>query len=239
MKSLPAITNTLWNASNAPAFFCFSRALHRPRQKQLKILQRCLARNAGCEYGRAHGFAEIRTYQEFARRLPLVHYDEIEPAIERIRRGQRHVLTSEAVTHLIPTSGSSGARKLIPFTGSLQRQFNYAIGPWMVDLVRQHPGILFGPAYWSITPATQPTEAGASAVPIGFADDASYLGGLKTFLLRSALVELEPANDETSTEELRRHTLRCLLRERELRLISVWHPSFLALLLDALPYYWD
>src|SRR4030095_13827461 len=34
-------------------------------------------------------------------------------------------------------------------------------------------------------------------------------------------------------------TLRRLLLCRDLRLISVWHPSFLTLLLDALPRHWD
>jgi hypothetical protein len=38
-----------------------------------------------------------------------------------------------------------------------------------------------------------------------------------------------------SVEAFRYVTLLCLLRARDLRLVSVWHPSFLTLLLDALP----
>src|SRR5262249_54570584 len=34
-------------------------------------------------------------------------------------------------------------------------------------------------------------------------------------------------------------TLLCLVRESGLRLISIWHPSFLFLLLDALPANWE
>ncbi|MEO6184545.1 MAG: GH3 auxin-responsive promoter family protein, partial [Verrucomicrobiota bacterium] len=41
-----------------------------------------------------------------------------------------------------------------------------------------------------------------------------------------------------SLETFRYATLLCLLRCRDLRLISVWHPSFLSLLLDALPSHW-
>jgi len=39
-------------------------------------------------------------------------------------------------------------------------------------------------------------------------------------------------------EQFRYLTLLCLLRREDLRLISVWHPSFLSLLMDALPNYW-
>ena len=42
-----------------------------------------------------------------------------------------------------------------------------------------------------------------------------------------------------SLEAFRYKTLLDLLRCRELRLISVWHPSFLTLLLDALPAHWE
>jgi hypothetical protein len=40
-------------------------------------------------------------------------------------------------------------------------------------------------------------------------------------------------------ESFRYLTLLCLLRRRDLRLISVWHPSFLTLLFEAMPAAWD
>ena len=159
------------------------------------------------------------------------------PASSRVRRSCREL--PETATHLIPTSGSAGARKLIPFTAGLQRDFNRALGPWICDLAKQHPAILGGPAYWSITPAIQTVETEPSCVPIGFAHDASYLGGARKWLLQAALVAPNELTSSADMEEFRRQTLRCLVRQRELRFISVWHPSFLALLLDALPGHWE
>jgi hypothetical protein len=232
------IANSLWAGGSLPAWSSFRSALHRPAEVQQNLLRSLLARNADCAYGRAHGFHEIKTYEEFTRRIPIADYEEFEPWIERIRRGELRVLTREAVTHLIPTSGSTGARKLIPFTAGLQREFDRAIGPWMVDLARQNSAILWGPAYWSITPAQPLAEAASSAVPIGFADDASYLGGVKSWLVRAAMAVPGELSGITDLDEFRFRTLLCLLRERDLRLISVWHPSFLTLLLDALPEQW-
>ena len=234
-----SIANSLWIGSSFPAWRKFQQALHDPAEVQQGLLRRMLAVNANCAYGRAHGFGEIRSYEDFTRRVPLVDYEELEPWIDRIRRGESRVLTTEAVTHLIPTSGSTGARKLIPFTAGLQKQFDMAISPWMVGLARQQPNILLGPAYWSITPPNQPLEKEKSVVPVGFAEDANYLGGVKARLVRAAMISPGDFNTTTSLDEFRFRTLLCLLRQRDLRLISIWHPSFLTLLLDALPNHWN
>ena len=227
-----------WLAASVPAWLRFRRALREPEKTQREILQRLLTENAESVYGRAHGFGKIRGPAEFRERVPVVDYDDLAPWIARIMQGGQGVLTREPVTRLVPTSGSTGGRKLIPFTAALQRELNAAIGPWMLDLCREHPSVALGPAYWSISPA--PAAAGEkSAVPIGFDDDSAYLGGLQrrlaeaTFAVPSALRLVE------DLETARYLTLLCLLRARELRLISVWHPSFLALLLDALPAWWE
>ena len=232
-----ALANGAWLAASVPAWLRFRRALARPEETQRGILRRLLSENAASAYGRAHGFGEIRNYEEFRERVPIVEYDELAPWIARIRRGEQAVLTREPVTRLVPTSGSTGGRKLIPFTARLQREFNAAIGPWMLDLCRAHPTVAGGPAYWSISPAIS-AMAEESAVPIGFDDDSAYLGGLRrcveaTFAVPSALRLV------SDLETSRYLTLLCLLRQPELRLVSVWHPSFFTLLLDELPRRWD
>ena len=238
MKWPATIANLLWVGGSFPAWAAFWRALDRPAETQQHLLRELLSANANCAYGRAHGFGNIRSCEDFANRVPIAEYDEIVPWVDRIRSGEPNVLTVGPVTHLIPTSGSTGARKLIPFTSGLQAQMNRAIGPWIADLALQHPGILPGPAYWSITPQ-RPFEPDASAVPVGFADDAGYLGGVKSRLVRAAMVVPDRVDAGQGLEEFRFRTLLCLVRERDLRLISVWHPSFLALLLDELPNHWQ
>lgn len=239
MNLSAAIANSFWGASNVPALMRFRRALNDPTAAQLRLLQDYIVRNAESAYGKAHGFGDIRTYDEFARRVPLTNHDDLAPWVGRIRKGEQNVLTSDAVTHLIPTSGSTGARKLIPFTAGLQHEFNRAIGPWVADIYRQYPSIMMGPAYWSISPALQSQNSEPSAVPIGFKDDASYLGGTRKRLVESVMAVPSELQLVADMEQFRYLTLLCLLRQRDLSLISIWHPSFLSLLLDALPDYWD
>jgi len=229
----------LWVASSVPAWNAFRRALRGPNEVQLQLLRHYLAQNADTAWGREHQFSEIRTYTEFIQRVPLRQYDDFEPWIARIKRGEQGVLTREPVTHFIPTSGSSGARKLVPFTAGMQREFNRAIGPWITDLFRGFPSLPLGSAYWSVSPAIQVSGSEPSVVPIGFEDDSSYLGGSRKRLIDSVMAVPSEVRFVSDIEQFRYLTLLCLLRQSDLRLISVWHPSFLSLLLDALPAHWQ
>lgn len=239
MNARAATANAAWLAASLPAALRFGRALARPGETQLRLLRTMLSRNAGCAYGRAHGFGAMRTYSEFARRVPVSSYDDFAPWISRIMRGEPSVLTDGPVAHLAPTSGSSGARKLIPFNAGLRRAFNAAVGPWMLDVCRQFPTVALGPAFWSVTPVARDSAEAASAVPVGFADDGYYLGGVRRRLVEAAMAVPSSLRHVTDVDVFRRMALLLLLRQRDLRLISIWHPSFLALLLDALPMAWE
>ncbi len=239
MNVTAALANTAWLAASLPAAWRFRRALSDPGTTQTQLLRRLLTRHADTAYGRAHNFATLSNYAEFARRVPLNTYEDLSPWITRVQQGEPNVLTRDPVTHLIPTSGSTSARKLIPFTAALQSEFNAAIGPWIVDLFTRAPSLLFGPAYWSVSPLARNTAEQASAIPVGFADDSDYLGGARARLVSSVLAAPSTLRHLANLDDFRYVTLLCLLRQSDLRLISVWHPSFLSLLLDALPTNWS
>ena len=235
---IAALANSAWLATSTPAWFRYLRALQNPEAAQRRLLARLIARNSSCKYGCAHGFGGIRTYAEFRASVPIVDYEALAPWIARIMQGEREVLTVEAVTRLVPTGGSSGGRKLIPYTASFQRELNAAISPWMCELSRAHPSIAGGPAYWSISPSI-PKLSEPAAVPIGFDDDSAYLGGIARRLAESTFAVPSALRDIPDAETSRYVTLLCLLRARGLRLVSVWHPSFLALMLDTLAGDWE
>jgi GH3 auxin-responsive promoter len=239
MQFTATVANSLWSASNLPAYWQFRRALRDPQAAQNRKLRAYLQRNARTAFGKEHQFDTIRSYREFTRRVPVADYDAFQPWIDRIRAGESNVLTHQPVTHLVPTSGSTGARKLIPFTAGSQREFQAAIGPWLIDLQQDSPGLLAGPAYWSITPVLGDRPSEDSVLPIGFDTDTAYLGGVRRRLVEAVMAVPTRVQQAESLETFRRQTLLHLLSCSQLRLISVWHPSFLALLLDALPVWWD
>jgi hypothetical protein len=230
--------NLAWALACLPSWFAFRLALHVPRRTQEQRLRALLRRNQDSAFGRQHGFASLRNAAAFAARVPLAEYADLAPAIAALRRGVPSPLGAEPVRLLEPTSGSSRAPKLIPYTAALQREFQAAIQPWLAALYMARPRLLCGRHYWSISPNTVPAAsaaAGPDAIPVGFADDAEYLGPLQRRLARWLFAVPPDIRHVTDPQAFTHLTLLFLLRERNLRLISVWHPSFLTLLLDALP----
>lgn len=236
---IPLLANLGWLASNVGSRRRFLRQLRDPVGTQDERLRSLIAGHAATEFGRAHHFDRIDSAAAFRRQVPLCTYEDLAPAIDRIRRGEPKVLTDDAVTHLVPTSGSSGACKLIPFTATLQREFQAAIGPWVSDLYLSHPRALRGPSYWAISPSPPSDSRADSVVPIGFEDDSQYLGGVRQRLVTAALAVPSGVRTVSDRETFFLLTAVCLLRRENLGVISVWHPSFLLLLLASLQRHWD
>jgi hypothetical protein len=220
VKPLCLAANGAWLASSLPAALAFQANLHRAAEVQEEVLLRILRRNASTEFGRAHGFASIRSVREYQERVPVRTYDEYAEL-----QGDARVLTASEVTHYEATSGSSGAAKRIPYTRDLRAEMVRAIAPWIVSLFADHPAAFAGEAYWSVSPVL----ASSSAVA-----DEEYLGPVRSRLVRSVQAVPSDVRFIQDLEAFRRATLEYLLRCRSLSLISVWHPSFLLLLLGDL-----
>lgn len=236
-----ALANSLWWLASRRSYAAFATALQDPAAAQEQVLRSFLRKNARTAFGQEHRLSEECTPADFASRVPIRNYDDLRPWIERIRQGETRVLTDEPVRRLVPSSGSTAARKLIPYTASMQSQLNQAIGPWICDLYRMHPKAVLGVAYWSISPACTElfgfTED--SSIPIGFGDDAAYLGRWHKRLIDASMAVPSELKHITSTEDWRYITALLLLRRRDLSLVSVWHPSFFSLLMQTILDHWN
>lgn len=232
------VANGAWALASAREAAAFRRALDDPGRAQEELLLSIVRRNAETAFGRAMRFDRIRSSEEYRERVPLSNYADYAPFVDRIRAGEEDVLTSERVERLVPTSGSTSARKLIPFTRSLRDEFRRAIAPWVSDLFARDPELLCGPSYWSISPALQEARE-EGAVPVGFDDDSEYLGRGARALVAKSLAVPPAVRSVADVDRFRMVTLLFLLRARALRLVSVWHPSFLVLLLRFMAERWD
>src|SRR5580692_4591757 len=115
------LANSLWAAGCMPELARFHRATRHVAREQEAVLLRILRENADTEFGREHTFASIRNSEDFQKQVPLRDYEQHRPWIDRAAGGFPNVLTRDAIRLFEPTSGSSGATKLIPCTQSLQR----------------------------------------------------------------------------------------------------------------------
>ena len=232
---IATLANSAWLASALPEHLRFRRALGRVRAEQERVLQAILRRNEASEFGIQHEFRAIRTVSDYQRRVPLREFEDYRPRVERIAEGgAAQALTSEPVRLFEPTSGSIGASKWIPYTGSLLREFQRGIQAWIGDLFLRDPDLLRGCAYWSVSPAHTSKAVTPSGIPVAFADDSEYVGGLQQRLVRSVMAVPPAVRHIDEVESFWYATLLHLVRRPDLRFISVWNPSFLTLLMERL-----
>lgn len=222
-------------ASVAPALRRFARAASHPAQAQRRRLDALLAANADTAYGREHHVpARISSIRGFQSRVPLSDATSMEPWWRRIAQGEPGVLTAAPVLMMERSGGSSGRTKLVPSTRPLLDELGAATGPWMADVYRRHAGLLRGSHYWSISPVAQGERRTTGGVPLGFEDDTAYFGPFARWGLRRLMAVPPETGRLASMDAWRRETLRRLAAAEDLALVSVWSPTFLGMLLDAM-----
>jgi hypothetical protein len=210
----------------------FEQSLGKVRELQTDILLGTLRRNRSSEYGRKYQFDRIHSIEGYRDRVPVVRYDLLTDSIDRIRAGHPNVLTSEPVERLVPTGGSSGGVKLIPYTASLKRSFQKAIAQWVESTFRCHPEAMHGRAYWSITPMAQLTHQSSGGIPVGFESDSEYLGVWSRWLAEQLILPPKSTSRIRNIENARYANLLYMLACSDLALMSVWSPTFLLSLLS-------
>jgi hypothetical protein len=226
--------NTLPLAGFRRAAREFASALANPEEAQRRLLLDLLQQNQACAFGRQYGFASISNVRQYQDRVPVVTYDDLAPWIERIKSGERGVLTSEPVLAFEKSSGSASAAKYIPYTQTLGTQFQSALAPWITDMHHAFPGMRRGCAYWVVTPLSREREVTQGGIPVGFESDTEYFGPIQQWILGKTMAVPPELARVPELEDCIYLTLRFLLQARSLTFISVWNPSFLLIILDRL-----
>jgi len=235
-RALCAACHAAWLTTCLPQTLAFARASRSSvRHIQEQVLVEILQRQATTVFGRRHRFDRLHSACEFQATVPPAEYEDLAPYIEAAAAGAPHQLTVEPVHVFEPTSGSTAAFRLIPYTSASQDSFNRALHPWLFDLFTHRPHLATGPAYWVITPRLGVAERTSSGVPIGFVDDAAYFGRFAKALIDRVMVVPSSVGRLKDPREWRLQTLWRLVRAEQLRLISLWSPTFLPVLLRSLP----
>lgn len=94
-----------------------------PMQCQEEFVLRLVRENAKTVYGREHGFANIRSMNEFRQYVPLTTYDDYLPYFEQIANGKRNILTAYLTEHISALDGYKG---LPQSRWSVQTNYDYS-----------------------------------------------------------------------------------------------------------------
>ncbi len=100
-----------------------------PEEVQEEVLHQLLEFAEDTEIGKRHEFASINNYETFRERVPIVSYEEIEPVIERTRKGEQNLFWPTAINWFAKSSGTTNAKsKFIPVSTEALEDCHYKSG---------------------------------------------------------------------------------------------------------------
>lgn len=98
-----------------------------PHEVQKELLHQLIDKAKDTEIGRKYAFNELKNYTQFATRLPISSYEDVQPHIERSRKGENNILWPTPIKWFAQSSGTTNARsKYIPVSTESLENCHYA-----------------------------------------------------------------------------------------------------------------
>ena len=139
----------------------FEEATKDPIAAQKKILFEYLQRNKDTEYGRKYNFAEIKSVEDYQRSVPMNDCEVMRPYFDRMRKGERNLLTADDPIFFGVTSGTTCNPKYVPVTKFSRDKKSELMDLWSYYILKDHPNVLQGKILAIISPDTEGvTESG-------------------------------------------------------------------------------
>ncbi|MFO0724760.1 MAG: GH3 auxin-responsive promoter family protein [Myxococcota bacterium] len=109
LRHVPAGSVTgaaLWAAAEVRVAL-WERRARNPEDVQMRTLLSHVQKAAKTEFGAAHGFSSIKSYDDFKARVPVRTYADFEPYLERMRKGATDILWPGLIPYYGQSSGTS------------------------------------------------------------------------------------------------------------------------------------
>lgn len=100
-----------------------------PNEVQEELLHSLLTIAKDTVIGKKYDFYSITSYREFADRVPVSSYEDLEPMIEQTRRGEQNVFWPTQIKYFAKSSGTTNAKsKFIPVSAEALENCHYKAG---------------------------------------------------------------------------------------------------------------
>jgi hypothetical protein len=87
-----------------------------PLEYQQNVFDNLLAGGQSTLFGKDHGFADIKTYSNFKKQVPIRDYEALKPYVEKVLHGESDILWKGKPAYFAKTSGTTSGTKYIPIT---------------------------------------------------------------------------------------------------------------------------
>lgn len=87
-----------------------------PVETQRNVFQELIHQAKDTVFGKDHNFSEIKTFEDFAKHVPIRDYEELRPYVDRMVKGEENILWKGKPIYFAKTSGTTSGAKYIPLT---------------------------------------------------------------------------------------------------------------------------
>ena len=109
-----------------------------------QLLKPLLEENKNTEYGRKYHFSDVNSIDDYKKMVPLSTFDDYENYVERMKAGEKDILTSYELLTFCTTSGTSKKRiKYIPQTKKQHEIYADHLDSYPDRFIREHGGKRF------------------------------------------------------------------------------------------------
>ncbi|WP_315516146.1 GH3 auxin-responsive promoter family protein [Hoylesella shahii] len=114
---------------------------HNSEEIQRRVMTHLVQQGQRTQYGKTWGMNNVRTYEDFANRMPVTTYEELKEPIDRMRHGEADVLWPGVVKWFAKSSGTTNDKsKFIPVSADGLKNIHYKGGKDAVALyLRNNP----------------------------------------------------------------------------------------------------
>ena len=98
-----------------------------PNEVQNELLMLLLDTAKDTEFGKAYDFGSMNTYSQFAERVPISAYEDLQENFERSRRGEHNIFWPNSIKWFAKSSGTTSSKsKFIPVSSDALEECHYA-----------------------------------------------------------------------------------------------------------------
>lgn len=149
-----------------------------PFEVQDSMLNQLVKTAANTEFGLKYNFSQIKTYSDFAKKIPLHDYDSIKPYIERVMNGEQNVLWPSEIKWFAKSSGTTSDRsKYIPISKESLEDCHFRSGK---DIL-----LLYADRYSETEIFKGKSLAIGGSTSININSENSYYGDLSAVLIKN------------------------------------------------------
>jgi len=198
-----------------------------PKQFQDELLFEILNLNKNCEHGKEYGFGKIDSVKKFQEKIPIARYKDLEEKIERMKNGEKNILTSKKIEFFATTSGSTSTPKFIPITQERLKSFKKEYALWAIFALRSHPEMLKGKSLLLVGSSLD----GHTKAGISYGSISGYLAKhLPWYVRKKLVVPFDIYNTKNFNEKI--HKIAKLGLENNISQLGLSSPIEILLLLD-------